>query len=168
MVHFVIQWDLPDQKANLTIYSNKARNDWLPTTLNHKGVIEIRNYRNPLEVTPHVAITIGGPTSPAKAASPPAMPRKREPNTTDRLTMFGPGKKWHSAKVSLNSSAVIQRCCSTIDRRAQTRTPPKPASDILAKARNSSSRPGWSGGEGTEASGAGAAAGGDSGGMGKI
>ena len=33
MVHFVIQWDLPDQKANLTIYSNKAKNDWLPTTL---------------------------------------------------------------------------------------------------------------------------------------
>ncbi|MGN6734010.1 MAG: hypothetical protein ACTHMB_18860 [Candidatus Binatia bacterium] len=26
--------------------------------MNHKGVIEIRNYRNPLEVTPHVAITI--------------------------------------------------------------------------------------------------------------
>ena len=26
--------------------------------LAHKGVIEIRNYRNPLEVTPHVAITI--------------------------------------------------------------------------------------------------------------
>jgi glycyl-tRNA synthetase (class II) len=58
MVHFVIQWDLPDQKANLTVYSNKAKNDWLPTTLAHKGVIEIRNYRNPLEVTPHVAITI--------------------------------------------------------------------------------------------------------------
>ena len=25
MVHFVIQWDLPDQKANLQIYANKAR-----------------------------------------------------------------------------------------------------------------------------------------------
>ena len=58
MVHFVIQWDLPDQKANLTIYANKAKNDWLPITLGHKGVIEVRNYRNPLEVTPHVAITI--------------------------------------------------------------------------------------------------------------
>ena len=58
MVHFVIQWDLPDQKANLTIYANKAKNDWLPITLSHQGVIEIRNYRNPLEVTPHVAITI--------------------------------------------------------------------------------------------------------------
>ncbi len=48
MVHFVIQWNLPDQKANLTIYANKAKNDWLPTTLAHKGVIEIRNYRNPV------------------------------------------------------------------------------------------------------------------------
>ena len=74
------------------------------------------------------------------------MPRKREPNTTDRLTMFGPGRKWHSAKVSLNSSAVIQRCWSTMPRRAQTSTPPKPASDILANAMNSSSRPGWVGG----------------------
>ena len=58
MVHFVVQWDLPDQKANLTIYANKAKNDWLPATLAHRGVIEIRNYRNPLEITPHVAITI--------------------------------------------------------------------------------------------------------------
>jgi len=58
MVHFVIQWDLPDQKANLTIYANKAKNDWLPVTLSHKGVLEVRNYRNPLEVTPQVAITI--------------------------------------------------------------------------------------------------------------
>lgn len=58
MVHFVIQWDLPDLKANLTIYANKAKNDWLPVTLGHKGVIEVHNYRNPLEVTPHVAITI--------------------------------------------------------------------------------------------------------------
>ena len=54
MVHFVIQWDLPDQKANLTIYANKAKNDWLPATLSQQGVIEIRNYRNPLEITPHV------------------------------------------------------------------------------------------------------------------
>src|SRR3954454_19457851 len=106
-----------------------------------------------------VAITAGGPTSPAKAATPPATPRKREPNTTDKLTMFGPGRKWHSAKVSLNSSAVIQRCWSTIPRRAQTKTPPKPASDILAKAANSSSRPGGGGGGDSEISGAGTAAG---------
>src|SRR6185437_16805306 len=89
-----------------------------------------------------VTITTGGPTSPANAATPPASPRNRAPNTTDRLTMFGPGRKWQSANVSLNSSAVIQRCCSTMPRRANTRTPPKPASDILANATNNANRPG--------------------------
>jgi len=58
MVTYVVQWDLPDQKANLTIYSNKAKNDWLPMTLAAPGVREIRNLRNPLEVSPHVAIMI--------------------------------------------------------------------------------------------------------------
>src|SRR3954471_8586279 len=109
-----------------------------------------------------MAISIGGPINPAKAANPPAMPPKREPNTTERLTILGPGRKWHSAKVSLNSSAVIQRCCSTMPRRAQTSTPPKPAVDILANATNSSSRPGWIGGVAGEISGLGVAAGGDS------
>ena len=28
MVLYFIQWDLPDQQANLTIYANKAKNDW--------------------------------------------------------------------------------------------------------------------------------------------
>ena len=85
---------------------------------------------------------MGGPIRPAKAAHPPAKPPKREPNTKERLTILGPGRIWQSAKVSLNSSAVIQRCWSTMLRRAQASTPPKPASDILAKARNSSIRPG--------------------------
>jgi hypothetical protein len=58
MVLYFIEWDLPDQKANLTIYENKARNDWLPATLAHPGVREIRNYRNPFEVTPQVGISI--------------------------------------------------------------------------------------------------------------
>jgi hypothetical protein len=58
MILYFIQWDLPDQKANLTIYANKAKNDWLPITLAHPGVKEIRNYRNPLESTPQVAIGI--------------------------------------------------------------------------------------------------------------
>ncbi|HTM10778.1 MAG TPA: hypothetical protein VL754_20525 [Verrucomicrobiae bacterium] len=58
MVLYFIQWDLPDQKANLTIYANKAKNDWLPATLSHPGVQEIRNYRNPFEVTPQVSISI--------------------------------------------------------------------------------------------------------------
>src|SRR3954469_17544723 len=112
-----------------------------------------------------VAISMGGPTSPANAAMPPAIPRKREPNTTDKLTMFGPGRKWHSANVSLNSSAVIQRCWSTMPRRAQTSTPPKPASDILANATNSSNRLGWVGGVAMGSSGAGTAAGANSDGM---
>ncbi len=58
MVYYIVQWDLPDQKANLTIYSNKAKNDWLPMTLATPGVREIRNLRNPLEVSPQVAILI--------------------------------------------------------------------------------------------------------------
>jgi hypothetical protein len=58
MVLYFIQWDLPDQKANLTIYANKAKNDWLPATLAHAGVKEIHNYRNPLEVTPQVGISV--------------------------------------------------------------------------------------------------------------
>jgi hypothetical protein len=50
-------------------------------------------------------------------------------------------------------------------RRAQTSTPPNPASDILANATNSAIRPG---GVDVGRSGAGLAAGGESGGMGKI
>ena len=48
MVLYFIQWNLPDQKPNLTIYANKAKNDWLPMTLAHPGVKENGNYRNPL------------------------------------------------------------------------------------------------------------------------
>ena len=58
MILYFIQWDLPDQKANLTVYANKAKNDWLPTTLAHPGVREVRNYRNPFEVSPQVGISI--------------------------------------------------------------------------------------------------------------
>src|SRR5690242_2133176 len=50
-------------------------------------------------------------------------------------------------------------------RRAQTKTPPKPASDILANAKNSSARPGGGGGFGAEGSGSGAVAGWESGDM---
>src|ERR1700754_1906480 len=110
-----------------------------------------------------VAITMGGPSKPAKAASPPKIPPKRAPNTTDRLTMFGPGRKWHSAKVSLNSSVVIHRCSSTMPRRANANTPPKPASDIFAKARNRVTMPGGGDLDGDGRSGADPAAGGDCG-----
>src|SRR5579872_3734882 len=106
-------------------------------------------------------IRAGGPTSPLKAAILPGSPRKRDPNTKVRLTMLGPGRKWHSAKVSLNSSAVIHLCWSTMPRRAQTKTPPKPASDIFAKATKSVIKPGGD----LEISGAVAAADDESGGM---
>src|SRR5579864_7297410 len=82
-------------------------------------------------------IKAGGPSNPEKEAIAPGSPRRREPNTKVRLTMLGPGRKWQRAKVSLNSSAVIHLCWSTMPRRAQTSTPPKPASDILAKATKS-------------------------------
>jgi hypothetical protein len=62
-------------------------------------------------------------------------------------------------------SAVIQRCWSTMPRRAQTRTPPNPASDILANATNSANRPG---GVDIGSAGAATAAGGESEGMGQI
>src|SRR5581483_950074 len=106
-------------------------------------------------------ISAGGPTSPENAAIAPGMPRRREPNTKVRLTMLGPGRKWQSAKVSLNSSAVIHLCWSTMSRRAHTSTPPKPASDILAKATKSVMRLGGD----LEISGAVTAADDESGGM---
>src|SRR5580692_9477937 len=96
---------------------------------------------------------------------PPARPRKREPNTKERLTMFGPGRKWQSAKVSLNSSAVIHLCSSTMPRRAQTNTPPKPASDILANATNSAIRLGGDDVSVVLGSATGTVAGGESGSM---
>src|SRR5215831_10678193 len=80
----------------------------------------------------------GGPSKPASATAAPAGPPKREPNTTEKLITFGPGRNCERAKVSLNSSVVIQRFCSTRTRRAQGSTPPKPETDIATKARNSS------------------------------
>jgi hypothetical protein len=62
----------------------------------------------------------------------------REPKITAKLTMLPPGRKAHSAKALLNSSAVNQRRRSTMMRRAQAKTPPKPDSEIAAKAKNSS------------------------------
>src|SRR5215831_9209988 len=84
----------------------------------------------------------GGPIKPAKATAAPAAPPKREPKTTEKLTTLGPGRNCDSAKASLNSSAVIQPFCSTILRRAQGKAPPKPETETIAKARNSSERDG--------------------------
>jgi hypothetical protein len=62
----------------------------------------------------------------------------RAPKITAKLTMLPPGKKEHSAKASLNCSAVNHPRRSTMTRRAQARTPPKPDSEIAAKTVNSS------------------------------
>src|SRR6516164_2335092 len=84
----------------------------------------------------------GGPIKPARATAAPDAPAKREPNTTEKFTTFGPGKNCDSANASLNSSAVIQCFCSTIMRRAHGKAPPKPEMDTTTKARNSSDRDG--------------------------
>src|SRR5215470_6170681 len=80
----------------------------------------------------------GGPIRPASATAAPGAPAKREPNTTEKLTTFGPGRNCDSANASLNSSAVIQCFCSTIIRRAHGRAPPKPEIDTTTKAPNNS------------------------------
>src|SRR5262245_1440696 len=81
---------------------------------------------------------IGGPSRPASAASAPSGPRMRAPKMTAKLTMLPPGRKAHSAKASLNCSALNQRRRSTMIRRAQASTPPKPDNEIAAKAKISS------------------------------
>src|SRR6266850_1476765 len=80
---------------------------------------------------------IGGPSRPDRAASAPGTPAEREPNMTEKFTMFGPGRTWHRARSSLNASGASQRRSSTITRRDHASTPPKPQNAILAKARKS-------------------------------
>jgi hypothetical protein len=58
VIVYVMNWDLPSLKANLDVYMNKARNDWIPFTLNHPGVRSLKSYRNILETTPQVAVVI--------------------------------------------------------------------------------------------------------------
>src|SRR5258708_18382071 len=74
---------------------------------------------------------------PTPAAKPPLRPAKREPTTTDRLTMLGPGRVWHRARVSLKALSVSHARLSTSIRRANGNTPPKPESPTERKARNS-------------------------------
>src|SRR3569833_2855753 len=92
-----------------------------------------------------MTITSGGSIRPKKAAAAPATPPKRAPNTTEKLTTFGPGRNCASANASLNSCVFIQRFCSTIMRRAQGSAAPKPDSATLTKEMNSSARPGAAG-----------------------
>src|SRR6266568_3463337 len=85
-----------------------------------------------------MTIASGGPSRPASATAAPDGPAKRAPNTTEKLITFGPGRNCESAKASLNSSALIQPLRSTIIRRAHGSAPPKPDSETMAKAQNSS------------------------------
>src|SRR4029450_1872938 len=85
-----------------------------------------------------VTMISGGPIRPASATAAPGAPPKRDPKTTEKLTTLGPGRNWDRAKASLNSSAVIQRRCSTIIRRAHGSAPPKPEIETMTNARNSS------------------------------
>jgi len=82
----------------------------------------------------------------------------RVPKITAKLTMLPPGRKAHSAKASLNCSAVNQRRRSTIIRRAQARTPPNPDSEIAANTANSSAMVGRGGSTAGGAVGAGGGA----------
>src|SRR5690348_18497869 len=56
---------------------------------------------------------------------------------TETLTMFGPGRNCESESTSRNSPSVSQRRSSTIMRRANGMTPPKPERPTLRKPKNS-------------------------------
>src|SRR5665213_1739008 len=91
-------------------------------------------------------MTTGGPSRFNGVTAAPATPLKREPNTTQKLTRFGPGRNCDSENVSLNSSAVIHLRRSTIIRRAQGSAPPKLDRDTNAKPVKSSVSDGWKAG----------------------
>jgi len=59
MIIYAMSWDLPREPENLRVYNNKARNDWIPTTLGYEGAIEVGSYHNPLGNSPQVLVVIG-------------------------------------------------------------------------------------------------------------
>jgi hypothetical protein len=58
MILYAMTWDLPTDPDKLRVYANKARNDWIPTTIAYEGVVELATYRNPLANTPQVLVVI--------------------------------------------------------------------------------------------------------------
>src|SRR5580698_9034014 len=78
-------------------------------------------------------IATGASISPSRAATAPGAPRNRAPTATETLMMLPPGRNWHRPRISANSAAVNQRRSSTINRRAQGRTPPKPRTPTMKK-----------------------------------
>lgn len=65
MVIYAMSRDLPTESEKLRVYANKARNDWIPTTLGFEGAVEVATYRNPLENSPQVLVVIGFVDMPA-------------------------------------------------------------------------------------------------------
>src|SRR5437016_11225502 len=59
MIIYAMSWDLPPEPEKLRVYANKARNDWIPTTLGYEGAVEVSTYRNPLGNSPQVLVAIG-------------------------------------------------------------------------------------------------------------
>jgi hypothetical protein len=57
-VIYAMSWDLPIESEKLRVYANKARNDWIPTTLSYEGAVEVTTYHNPLGNTPQVLVVI--------------------------------------------------------------------------------------------------------------
>ena len=58
MVLYTMGWDLPTERDKLHVYVNKARNDWIPMTLDKDGVLDIATYENLLGTTPQVMVVI--------------------------------------------------------------------------------------------------------------
>lgn len=58
MVLYAMTWDLPTEPDKLQVYANKARADWIPTTLSYEGAIDVATYRNPLESSPQVLVVV--------------------------------------------------------------------------------------------------------------
>jgi hypothetical protein len=65
MVIYSMSWDLPTEPEKLRVYTNLARNDWIPTTLGFDGAAEVATYRNPLQNSPQVLVVIGFSDLPA-------------------------------------------------------------------------------------------------------
>ena len=75
-------------------------------------------------------------SQPEKAGKRPLDPGVSRSDHDREMTMFGPGSDWHSDRVSVKSSSVIQPLRSTSIRRANGSTPPNPDNPTPRKARN--------------------------------
>src|SRR5476651_865981 len=75
----------------------------------------------------------GSAIRPRKATIAPRSPNQRRPSTTETLPTLGPGRNWHSDRISVNSAGASQRFSSTMTRWAHGSTPPKDLAPIERK-----------------------------------